>query len=157
MTWRAIFAFVLVVMIAASIGMAFEAAERISAMMAFSLRLLEDGAMHAVMDKGDAVGALNAAARLIKSNADVTHALVLAVQGETRHRSINQPALPGMPGLNPNFPDPSRMSPERSEELREILQHRIDRLREEGEKALGNAIVSADNSGRKNGNAGDTA
>ena len=65
-----------------------EAAEPLSAMMALSLRLLNDSGMHAAMGKSDAVGALNAAARLLKSNADLTHALVRAAQGETRHRSI---------------------------------------------------------------------
>jgi hypothetical protein len=66
-------------------------------------RLLEDSGMHAAMDKSDHVGALNAAARLIKANADITHALVRAAQGETRHRSIVQQISLGAPGLNPNF------------------------------------------------------
>lgn len=83
-----------------------EAAERLSAMMALSLRLLGDCGMHTAMNKSDAVGALNAAARLIKSNADITHALVRAAQGETRHRSIAETATGHSRGLNPNFSGP---------------------------------------------------
>jgi len=44
-----------------------------------------------------------AVAQLLKSNADVTHALVYAVQGETRHRSIVECINGGSPGLNPFF------------------------------------------------------
>jgi hypothetical protein len=102
-----------------------EAAERISAMMALSLRLLEDGGMHAAMGKGDAVGALNAAARLIKSNADVTRALMLAVQGETRHRSLVETRSGTLPGLNPNFSD-SPSDP--NEGALDELKRRIERL-----------------------------
>jgi hypothetical protein len=80
-----------------------DAAEKLGAMMALSLRLLDDCGMQAALAKGDVVGALNAAARLIKSNADVTHALVRAAQGETRHRSINETRTGTLPGLNPNF------------------------------------------------------
>ncbi len=136
-----------------------EAAERISAMMALSLRLLEDGGMHAAMGKGDAIGALNAAARLIKSNADVTRALMLAVQGETRHRSLVETRSGTLPGLNPNFSDsPSgRMSPEKEEELRSRLQRRLDHAMERHHEQLGKAIISKDDYGRGPTSATDTA
>jgi hypothetical protein len=99
-----------------------DAAEKLGAMMALSLRLLDDCGMQAAMGKGDAVGALNAAARLIKSNADVTHALVRAAQGETRHRSINETRTGTLPGLNPNFPG----SPNKG--ALEELKRRLNRL-----------------------------
>ena len=80
-----------------------EAAERLNAMMARSMRMLDDCAMLAATGKTDAAGAVTAAARLLKSNADVKHALVYAVQGETRRRSIVEHINGGSPGLNPNF------------------------------------------------------
>jgi hypothetical protein len=105
-----------------------EAAERLGAMMALSLRLLDDSGVYAALGKSDAVGALNAAARLIKSNADVTHALVRAAQGETRHRSIAQQISLGAPGLNPNFLGTPRPSHEETEETRRRLAERINRM-----------------------------
>ena len=136
-----------------------EAAERISAMMALSLRLLEDGGMHAAMGKGDAVGALNAAARLIKSNADVTRALMLAVQGETRHRSLVETRSGTLPGLNPNFSgSPSgRISPEKQEELRSRLQRRLDHAMERHHDQLGRAVIGKDDYGRRHASTTDTA
>jgi hypothetical protein len=80
-----------------------ETAERLNAMMARSMRMLDDCAMLAATGKTDAAGAVTAAARLLKSNADVTHALVYAIQGETRRRSIVEHINGGSPGLNPNF------------------------------------------------------
>ncbi len=89
-----------------------ETAERLTAMMVRSLCLLDDCGRHTAVGKTDAVGALNAAARLIKANADITHALVRAAQGETRHRSIVETRSGTLPGLNPNFsgspPDPNK-------------------------------------------------
>jgi hypothetical protein len=102
-----------------------EAAERLSAMMELSLRLLDDSGMHAAMGKGDAVGALNAAARLLKSNADITHALVRAAQGETRHRSINETRTGALPGLNLNFSD---TPDDPNEGALEEYRRRIERL-----------------------------
>ena len=102
-----------------------ETAERLSAMMALSLRLLEDSGMHAALGKDDHAGAVNAAARLIKSNADITHALVRAVQGETRHRSIVEKTIGSSSGLNPDFSDsPSETDRSALEEFR----HRIECL-----------------------------
>jgi hypothetical protein len=80
-----------------------EAAERLGAMMVRSLGLLDDCSRHTAAGKSDAIGALNAAARLIKSNADITHALLRAAQGETRHRTIIEKAIGVSRGLNPNF------------------------------------------------------
>jgi hypothetical protein len=97
-------------------------------MMALSLRLLEDSGMHAAMDKSDHVGALDAAARLIKANADVTDALVRAAQGETRHRLIVQQISLGAPGLNPNFSGTPRPSREETEAMRRRLVERINRM-----------------------------
>jgi hypothetical protein len=102
-----------------------ETAERLSAMMALSLRLLEDSSMHAALGKDDHAGALNAAARLIKSNADITHALVRAVQGETRHRSIVEKTIGSSPGLNPNF---SGSPSDPNEVALDELKRRIERL-----------------------------
>jgi hypothetical protein len=102
-----------------------DAAERLSAMMALSLRLLGDCGMHTAMNKSDAVGALNAAARLIKSNADITHALVRAAQGETRHRSITEKTTGLSGGLNPNFSGPPS-DPHKG--ALEEFQRRIHRL-----------------------------
>lgn len=99
-----------------------DAAEKLGAMMALSLRLLDDCGMHAAMGKSDAVGALNAAARLLKSNADVTNALVRAAQGETRHRSIVESRTGTLPGLNPNF------SGSANKGALEELKRRFDRL-----------------------------
>lgn len=82
-----------------------ETAERLTAMMVRSLCLLDDCSRHTAAGKTDAVGALNAAARLIKANADITHALVRAAQGETRHRSVVETRSGTLPGLNPNFSD----------------------------------------------------
>jgi len=83
-----------------------DAAERLNAMMALSMRLLDDCGMHAAMGKADAVGALNAAARLLKSNADVTLALMRAAQGETRHRSIVEARRGSLPALNHDLSGP---------------------------------------------------
>jgi len=80
-----------------------EAAERLNAMMARSMRLLDDCAMLAATGKTDAAGAVAAAARLLRSNADVAGALLRTVQGETRHRSIVERINGGSPGLNSNF------------------------------------------------------
>ena len=120
-----------------------DAAERLNAMMALSMRLLDDCGMHAAMGKADAVGALNAAARLLKSNADVTHALMRAAQGETRHRSIVQTVSLGAPGLNPNFADAPRLSPEDMQQMRRRLAARINKLID-GRKALGLPVGDED-------------
>ena len=105
-----------------------ETAERLTAMMVRSLCLLDDCGRHAAAGKTDAVGALNAAARLIKANADITHALVRAAQGETRHRSIVQQISLGAPGLNPNFSGTPRPSREDTEAMRRRLVERINRM-----------------------------
>ena len=102
-----------------------EATERLTAMMVRSLCLLDDCGKHTAMGKADAVGALNAAARLIKANADITHALVRAAQGETRHRSIVETRSGTLPGLNPNF---SGSPPDPNEGALEEFARRIDRL-----------------------------
>jgi hypothetical protein len=100
-----------------------ETAERLTAMMVRSLCLLDDCGKHTAMGKTDAVGALNAAARLIKANADITHALVRAAQGETRHRSVVETRSGTLPGLNPDFSD-TPSSP--NEGTLEELKRRID-------------------------------
>ena len=111
-----------------------EAAERLSAMMVRSLALLDDCSRHTVGGKNDAVGALNAAARLIKSNADIAHALVRTVQGETRHRTIIEKGIGVSGGLNPNF---SGGPSDPTESALEEFQRRVEALvaaREANEK-----------------------
>lgn len=103
-----------------------DAAERLNAMMARSLRMLDDCAMLAATGKTDPAGAVTAAARLLKSNADVTHALVYAVQGETRHRSIVERVNGGSPGLNPNFLESPQAKMEKEERLRRELEKQIN-------------------------------
>jgi hypothetical protein len=102
-----------------------ETAERLTAMMVRSLCLLDDCSRHTAAGKTDAVGALNAAARLIKANADITHALVRAAQGETRHRSVVETRSGTLPGLNPNF---SGSPSTENEGALEELKRRLERL-----------------------------
>lgn len=124
-----------------------EAAERLNAMMARSMRLLDDCAMLAATGKTDPAGAVTATARLLKSNADVTHALVYAVQGETRHRSIVETINGGSRGLNSNFFGSPRVTKEKAEELRKSITLKINRLLENQERA-DDLATPEDESGR---------
>jgi hypothetical protein len=97
-----------------------EAAQRLGAMMVRSLGLLDDCSRHCAVGKSDAIGAFNAAARLIKANADITHALLRAAQGETRHRTIIEKAIGVSGGLNPNFSNPHPNKGAKKELIREL-------------------------------------
>lgn len=113
-----------------------DTAERLNAMMARSMRMLDDCAMLAATGKTDAAGAVAAAARLLKSNADIAGALLRTVQGETRHRSIVERVNGGSPGSNQYFSgDPQNPNKGALKELMRRL-NRLSAAKEAEEKGI---------------------
>jgi hypothetical protein len=105
-----------------------EAAAGLKDMLSRSMRLLDECERRAGAEAGDQIGALNAAARLLKSNAEIASQLVRAALGETRHRSIVERSPYSTPGLNPNFSGAPRRTEEETEKMRAQLEYRINCL-----------------------------
>jgi hypothetical protein len=95
--------------------------------------------------RGDRIGPLNAAARLMTANAQVAKALAHVALLESRHRTIVetvQPPKPENPELNSQIPNPLSAAKTmaemeyRLEQLTEEEERRRDQLAEERERAL---------------------
>ena len=95
--------------------------------------------------RGDRLGPVYAAARLMNANAQVARALAHVALVESRHRTIVekiQPPAPKNPQLNSTFPSGGEQEDARAE-LERRLDARLESIRREKERLEGLAIDSA--------------
>jgi len=95
--------------------------------------------------RGDRLGPIHAAARLMNANAQVARALAHVALVESRHRTIVekiQSPAPKNPQLNSTFPSGGEQEDARAE-LERRLDARLESIRREKERLEGLAIDSA--------------